>query len=52
MKVTERDFRVAHDIWVKDVTSMGGKTKKKATAIADITVRTPVVQKNRFCLST
>jgi hypothetical protein len=26
MKVTERDFRVAHDIWGKDVTSMRGKT--------------------------
>jgi hypothetical protein len=47
MKVTERDFRVAHDIWGKDVTSMRGKTKKKATAIADITVRTPVVQKQQ-----
>jgi hypothetical protein len=39
MKVTERDFRVAHDIWGKDVTSMRGKTKKKATAIADIIVQ-------------
>jgi hypothetical protein len=47
IKVTERDFRVAHDIWGKDVTSMRGKTKKKATAIADITVRTPVVQKQQ-----
>jgi hypothetical protein len=27
MGVTERDFRIAHDIWGKDVTSMRGKTK-------------------------
>jgi hypothetical protein len=47
MKVSERDFRVAHDIWGENVTSMRGKTKKKATAIADITVRTPVVQKQQ-----
>jgi hypothetical protein len=38
MKVAERDFRVAHDIWGKDVTSMRGKTKKKSTAVADISI--------------
>jgi hypothetical protein len=37
-KVTDRDFRVAHDIWEKDVTSMRGKTKKRSTAVADISI--------------
>jgi hypothetical protein len=44
MKVTERDFRVAHDIWGKDVTSMRGKTKKKSTPVADLTIRAPIAQ--------
>jgi hypothetical protein len=47
MKVTERDFRVAHDIWGKDVTSMRGKTKKKLTAVTDISIRAPVIQKQQ-----
>ena len=48
MKVSERDFRVAHDIWGKDVTSLRGKTKKKSTAIADQTIRTiPVAQQQQ-----
>jgi hypothetical protein len=45
MGVTERDFRIAHDIWGKDVTSMRGKTKKRATAVAAMSVRAPLVQK-------
>jgi hypothetical protein len=47
MKVTERDFRVAHNIWGKDVTNMRGKTKKKSTAVADISIRAPVIQKKQ-----
>jgi hypothetical protein len=47
MGVTERDFRIAHDIWGKDVTSMRGKTKKTATPVADISVRAPLVQKQQ-----
>ena len=47
MKVTERDFRIAHDIWGKDVTSMRGKTKKQTTPIADLTIRVPIVQKQQ-----
>jgi hypothetical protein len=47
MKVTERDFRVAHDIWGKDVTSMRGKAKRGSTAIADLTIRNHVVQKQQ-----
>jgi hypothetical protein len=47
MGVTERDFRIAHDIWGKDVTSMRGKTKKKATIVADMTIRVPIVQKQQ-----
>jgi hypothetical protein len=50
MKVTERDFRVAHDTWGKDVTSMRGKTKKKATAIVQSELLSS--RSNRFCLST
>lgn len=45
MKVTERDFRVAHDIWRKDVTTMRGKTKKRKTAIADMTIVAREAQK-------
>ena len=48
MKVNERDFRIAHDIWGKNVTSLRGKTKKKSTAIADQTIRTiPVAQQQQ-----
>jgi hypothetical protein len=47
MGVTERDFRVAHDIWGKDVTSLSGKTRKMATSIADISIRAPIVQKEQ-----
>jgi hypothetical protein len=47
MGVTERDFRVAHDIWGKDVTSMRGKKKKMATSIADISIRPPIMQKEQ-----
>ena len=48
MKVTERDFTIAHDIWGRDVTSMRGKTKKKPTTIADMTIRKPIVQKQQI----
>jgi hypothetical protein len=47
MGVTERDFRIAHDIWGKDVTSMRGQTKKTATPVADISVRASLVQKQQ-----
>ena len=48
MKVTGRDFRIAHDIWGKDVTSLRGKTRKKSTAVADQTTRTiPVAQQQQ-----
>ena len=47
MGVTERDFRIAHDIWGKDVTSMRGKTRKMATNISDISIRAPIVQKEQ-----
>jgi hypothetical protein len=47
MKVTERGFRVAHDIWGKDVTSMRGKTKNHKTAVPDLTIRGPGNQKQQ-----
>jgi hypothetical protein len=52
MGVTERDFRIAHDIWGNDVTSMRGKTKNRATAVADMSVRAPLVQKQQVLSST
>jgi hypothetical protein len=39
--------KIAHDIWGKDVTSMRGKTKKKSTVVADLTIRVPIVQQQQ-----
>lgn len=47
MKVTESDFRIAHDIWGKDVTSMRGKAKKRTTPVADMIITSPVVQRQQ-----
>lgn len=51
MKVTERDFRIAHDIWGKDVTSLRGKTRKKASAVADQSIRTIPISQQQQVLS-
>ena len=45
--VTPRDFEIADTIWGKDVASLKGKTKKQATAIADIRVIPTLVQKEQ-----
>ena len=45
--ITARDFQVADAIWGKDIASMKGETVKKATAIADITVSTKLVQRDQ-----
>lgn len=47
MKVTESDFRIAHDIWGKDITSMRGKTKKQSSPIADMIITAPLVQREQ-----
>ena len=47
MRVTESYFRVAHDIWGKDVTSMRGKTKKRTTPVADMIITSPFVQRQQ-----
>ena len=42
--VTARDFAVAEDIYGKDIATMKGKTKKRVSICADITVSAAVVQ--------
>jgi hypothetical protein len=36
--VSARDFEIADAIWGKDVASHKGKTKKRATPVADINI--------------
>ena len=45
--VCARDFQIAEAIWGKDIPSLKGKTKKKATAIAEITVAPTLVQQQQ-----
>ena len=45
--VTARDFQIADAIWGKDIASLKGKTTKRATAIADITVSTKILQRDQ-----
>ena len=45
--ITARDFQVADAIWGKDIASVKGETVKRATAIADITVSTKLVQRDQ-----
>jgi hypothetical protein len=46
--VSEYDFRVADVIWGKDIASIKGKTTKKVTMSADITLSAPVVQQQQI----
>ena len=46
--VTEYDFKVVDAIWGKDIASLKGKTTKKATMAADITLSAPVVQQQQI----
>jgi hypothetical protein len=45
--VTARDFEIEEAIWGKDVASLKGKTKKKATLAADIEVTPTLVQQEQ-----
>jgi hypothetical protein len=45
--VTPRDFEIADAIWGKDIASIKGKTKKRETPVADITVSPTLVQKEQ-----
>jgi hypothetical protein len=45
--VSARDFKVAEAIWGKNVPSLKGKTKKLATAIADMSVKPTLVQQQQ-----
>lgn len=46
-EITTRDFQIADAIWGKDIASLKGKTSKRATESADITVKSRVVQKDQ-----
>ena len=46
--VSEYDFRVADAIWGKDIASIKGKTTKRVTTAADITLSVPVVQQQQI----
>jgi hypothetical protein len=45
--VTGRDFKIADSIWGKDVASAKGKTKKRASPVADINVGPTIVQQQQ-----
>jgi hypothetical protein len=45
--VSARDFQIADAIWGKDIPSLKGKTKKRATAVADISVKPTLVQQQQ-----
>ena len=45
--ITARDFQIADAIWGKDIASIKGKTVKRATAIADITVSKKLMQRDQ-----
>ena len=46
-EVTARDFQIADAIWGADIASLKGKTTKKATPVADITVNAKIVQQDQ-----
>ena len=45
--VTARDFQIADAIWGADIASLKRKTTKRATAVADITVNSKIVQQDQ-----
>ena len=45
--VTARDFQIADAIWGADIASLKGKTTKRATTVADITVNAKIVQQDQ-----
>jgi hypothetical protein len=46
--VSDYDFKIADAIWGRDIASIQGKTTKKATRKADITLGVPIVQKQQI----
>ena len=46
--VTARDFAVADAIWGSDIASMKGKTKKRPTTVADMTIGSQLVQEEQI----
>ena len=46
-EITARDFQIADAIWGKDIASVKGKTVKRSTDAADITVSTKIVQRDQ-----
>ena len=46
-EVSARDFQIAEAIWGKDIASLKGKTTKRATAVADISVSTKILQRDQ-----
>ena len=45
--ISSRDFEIAEAIWGKDMASIKGKTTKRATVTADISIKAKVVQKDQ-----
>jgi hypothetical protein len=45
--ISSRDFQVAEAIWGRDMASVKGKTTKRATVAADITIKAKIVQKDQ-----
>ena len=46
--VTGTDFRIADDIWGKDIASMKGKTKKRVTYSSDIEISKQLIQQEQI----
>ena len=46
--VTGTDFRIADDTWGPDIASMKGRTKKRATNVADIEITRQLVQQEQI----
>ena len=49
-EVSARDFEIADSIWGKDAASLQGKTKRKTTREADITVNRTLVQQQEVLI--
>ena len=45
--VSARDFQIAEAIWGRDMASIKGKTTKRATTPADVSVKAKVIQKDQ-----
>ena len=45
--ISSRDFQVAEAIWGRDMASLKGKTTKRATVAADITIKAKIVQQEQ-----